>query len=108
MFKKKENNTLEILLKVFLAVGILAGIAVIAKILYDKYQEKLDILNDEGFDCNFECLDNDDLDCDCDTCIYNKSCTEAAAEDAVEAVEEAVEEAAEAVEEAAEAIADAE
>ena len=34
MFKKREENkTLEILLKVFLAVGIVAGICVIAKVL---------------------------------------------------------------------------
>ena len=48
MFKKKEENkTLDILLKVFLAVGIVAGICVIAKILYDKYKQKLCLLCDD-------------------------------------------------------------
>lgn len=102
MFKKKEENkTLEILLKVFLAVGIVAGICVIAKILYDKYRSKLAAIEDDGFDCNFECLDDDTLDGDCDTCIYNGECN--AAEEAADAVEEAVEDVVEAVEEAAEA-----
>lgn len=67
---RKENRTLEILLKVFLAVGIIAGICVIVKILYDKYREKLCSLCDYDTDCDFECLENDDLDCDCDNCKY--------------------------------------
>lgn len=71
MFKKKEENkTLDILLKVFLAVGIVAGICVIAKVLYDKYKQKLCLLCDDDCDCNFECLDNDGIDCDCDNCEY--------------------------------------
>ncbi len=85
MFKKREENkTLEILLKVFLAVGIVAGICVIAKVLYDKYKQKLCLLCDDDCDCNFECLDNDGLDCDCDNCEYANSETEEAGE-AVEA-----------------------
>ena len=85
MFKKREENkTLEILLKVFLAVGIVAGICVIAKGLYDKYKQKLCLLCDDDCDCNFECLDNDGLDCDCDNCEYANSETEEAGE-AVEA-----------------------
>ncbi len=73
--KKEENKTLEILLKVFLAVGIVAGICVIAKVLYDRYKQKLSLLSDDG-DCDFECLDDDALDCDCDTCEYAKGSEE--------------------------------
>lgn len=79
MFKKKEENkTLDILLKVFLAVGIVAGICVIAKILYDKYKQKLCLLCDD--DCDFECLDNDGIDCDCDNCEYAGGADEEAPE----------------------------
>lgn len=67
MFKKKEENkTLDILLKVFLAVGIVAGICVIAKILYDKYKQKLCLLCDD--------------DCDCDNCEYAGGADEEAPE----------------------------
>lgn len=94
MFKKKEENkTLDILLKVFLAVGIVAGICVIAKILYDKYKQKLCLLCDDDCDCNFECLDNDGIDCDCDNCEYaggaDKEEEEAETEEAPEAETEA-------------------
>lgn len=74
--KKNENRTLEILLKVFLAVGIVAGICIIVKIVYDKYKEKLELLCDDDFDCNFECLENDDAECDCDNCEYAEKCDE--------------------------------
>ena len=67
--KKSENKTLDILLKVFLIVGIVAGICVIAKVLFDKYKQKLSLLCDDD-DCDFECLENDDMDCDCDNCEY--------------------------------------
>ena len=67
---KKENKTLEILLKVFLAVGIVAGICIIVKILYDKYKKKFDSLCDDEYDCNLECLEDDGLACDCDNCQY--------------------------------------
>ena len=81
MFKKKEENkTLDNLLKVFLAVGIVAGICVIAKILYDKYKQKLCLLCDDDCDCNFECLDNDGIDCDCDNCEYAGGADEKAPE----------------------------
>lgn len=88
MFKKKEENkTLDILLKVFLAVGIVAGICVIAKVLYDKYKQKLCLLCDDDCDCNFECLDNDGIDCDCDNCEYADKNEET--DEAPEAVAEA-------------------
>lgn len=35
--RKKENKCLEVLLKIFLIVGIIAGLCIIAKILYDKF-----------------------------------------------------------------------
>ncbi len=71
MFKKNdENRTLDILLKIFLAVGIIAGICVVLKIVYDKRKNKMNRLCDDDFDCNFECLENDGLDCDCDNCEY--------------------------------------
>ena len=87
MFKRKEENrTLEILLKVFLAVGIVAGICVIAKILYDRYKKNLCTLCDDDFDCNFECLENDGLNCDSDNCEYANSNVEAPSiEEVVEA-----------------------
>jgi len=72
-FKKepeKSNKTAEVLLKVFLVVGIVAGICVIAKVLYDKYKDRLccacdcdcddDLFDDCDCDCECEC------DCDCD------------------------------------------
>ncbi len=72
MNERKENKTLDILLKVFLAVGIVAGIAVTLKIVYDRYKKKMAELDDD-FDCNFECLENDGLDCDCDSCEFAHS-----------------------------------
>ncbi len=84
--ENNKNKTLDILLKVFLAVGIVAGLCVIAKILYDKYRKNLCSLCDEDCDCDFECLENDELDCDCDNCQYLRK-----TEEVVEAVEEAVE-----------------
>lgn len=98
MFRKKEDRTIEILVKVFLVVGILAGLAVLANYLYKKYKEKLEILDDEGFDCDFECFDIDGHDGDCDHCEFNHSCasddkTEETAEE--EPAEETAEEAAE-------------
>ena len=84
---KKENKSLEILLKAFLVVGIVAGVCVIVKILYDKYQNKLNSLCEDECDCNFECLEEDGLDCDCENCQYVQT------EDKVEdVVEETVEE----------------
>lgn len=87
MFKKNENKTLDILLKVFLIVGIVAGICVIAKICYDKYKKKLCSLCEDECDCNFECLDNEGLDCDCDNCVYANGGAEEAEE--LEALAEA-------------------
>lgn len=86
----KKNKTLDILLKVFLAVGIVLGICVIVKILYDKYRRNLCSLCDEDCDCNFECLENDELDCDCDNCQYLR-CADEIIEDAEEVIEDAVE-----------------
>ena len=101
MFGKKEDNrTLEILLKIFLAVGIVAGICVIAKILYDKYKEKLQVISDEGFDCDFECLDIDGHDGNCDNCEFNHSNDGDDRASAKEAVDQAVENASEALEKA--------
>lgn len=68
---KKDNETLDLILKLLVFAGLVAAFAVAIKILYDKYKEKVALSVDEDFDCNFECLDNDDLDCDCDNCIYN-------------------------------------
>ena len=88
--ENKKNKTLDILLKVFLAVGIVAGICVIAKILYDKYRRNLCTLCDEDCDCDCDCDENDELDCDCDNCQYLKKDEEEVVE---EAAEEVVEEA---------------
>ncbi len=90
---RKENKTLELLLKIFLAVGIVAGICVIAKIVYDKYKQRLCLICDDDYDCDFECLENDALDCDCENCEYVKhDCDcDCDCDDVVEAVEEAVE-----------------
>ena len=93
----EKNRTLDILLKIFLIVGIVAGITAIAKIIYDKYKDRLSLLYDDDADCDFECLENDSLDCDCDNCEYNKSncfeaevaCEEKTANDNVETAETA-------------------
>ena len=70
--RKSENRTLEVLLKIFLVIGIIAGICFVAKILLDKFKKKSDLIDDDDdFTCDFECLENDDLDGDCSTCIYN-------------------------------------
>lgn len=83
----KKNKTLDILLKIFLAVGIVAGICIIVKLVYDKYKKNLSTLCDDDYDCNFECLENDEVDCDCDNCQYaNKA---ESIEDVVEAEIEA-------------------
>lgn len=70
---KETNKTLSILLKVFLVVGIVAGLCVIAKLVYDKYKKNLKSLCEDDCDCDFECLENDELDCDCENCQYIKS-----------------------------------
>lgn len=70
IMENNKNKTLDILLKVFLAVGIVAGICVIMKIVYDKYKKNLELLCDDDCDCDFQCLENDELDCDCDNCQY--------------------------------------
>ena len=89
---KRENKTLEVLMKIFLIVGIVAGICVIAKIVYDKYRKKLCLICDDDYDCDFECLENDGLDCDCDNCEYVKgSCDCDCADDAEDVIEEVVE-----------------
>ena len=87
----KKNKTLDILLKVFLAVGIVAGICIIVKIVYDKYRKNLCSLCDEDCDCNFECLENDELDCDCDNCQYLRCADDETDEVEIEEAEEAVE-----------------
>lgn len=81
---ENKNKTLDTLLKIFLAVGIVAGVCVIVKILYDKYRNNMCCLCEDDCDCDFECLENDELDCDCDNCQYAKK-----AEEVVEAEAEA-------------------
>ncbi len=71
--ENSENKTIKILLKVLIIVGIVAAAATLAKILYDKYKERLSLLYDDDADCNFECLENEGLDCDCDSCQFNKT-----------------------------------
>ena len=71
-FKKepeKNNKTAEVLLKVFLVVGIVAGICVIAKVLYDKYKDRLccECDCDELCDCE-ECEEFEELAFDCPYC----------------------------------------
>ena len=90
-FKKPEpepeHKGLKILLKVFLILGSVASLCVIAKILYDKYKAAFCV----------ECGDEED---DLDDLFEDE-------EAEVETVEEAVEDAAETVADAAEAVADA-
>lgn len=86
---KDENKVLNTLLKVFLVVGIVAGICIIAKILFDKYKKKMDLLCDEDCDCDFECLENDDLDCDCENCQYMMDTADESVDEVVEAEVEA-------------------
>ncbi len=55
IFKKEEepakNKTLEVLLKIFLIVGTIAGVCVILKFAYDKYKKNLSCIG---------CCDDDD------------------------------------------------
>lgn len=81
---KQENKALKVLLWVFLVVGIVAGVAVIAKVLFDKYKKDMDCFEDD--DC---CLDDllddcDDCDCECDC-----ECTEEDAPCTCECTDEA-------------------
>lgn len=64
--KKKENKCVEVLLKIFLVVGIVAGLCIIAKIIYDKFVrnrlcycdgDDYDYLDDEC--CCDDCCDDD-------------------------------------------------
>jgi len=70
---KEENKALKVVLWVFLIVGIVAGLAVIAKVLYDKYKKDMDCFDED--DC---CLD--DLLDDCDDCACECECIESAEE----------------------------
>ena len=69
-----ENKTLKTLLKIFLAIGIIIGLCIIVKMIYNRYKKNLRTICEDDCDCDFECLENDELDCDCDNCQYlNKS-----------------------------------
>lgn len=85
MFKKeepKENKTLQVLLKVFLIVGIVAGVCVILKFLFDKYRKDLSCICDDDFDCD-DLFEDDDSDCGC----IGDECEAAPAEEADKADE---------------------
>ena len=77
MFKKEpeKNKALDTLLKIFLVVGIVAGICVILKIVYEKYKQ------------NMCCLCGDD--CDCDDFIDECCCDDCCGDDEAEAEDEA-------------------
>ncbi len=72
LFRKpeEENKTLKILLKIFLIVGIIVGLCVIAKIVYDKCKKSLNCFEEDD-DCCF-----DDLLDDCDECDCVCECTD--------------------------------
>ena len=101
-FKKPEpepeHKGLKILLKVFLILGSVASLCVIAKVLYDKYKATFCV------DCGDDEEDLDDLFEDEEAEVET---VEEAAEEAVETVADAVEDAAEAVADAVEEVADA-
>ena len=68
--KRNENRVLEILLKVFLVIGIVAGLCVIAKIIYDKSRPQQYVLLRSrrlDFDDDLCCCCDDDS-CDEDVC----------------------------------------
>ncbi|MDD6799387.1 MAG: hypothetical protein PUE85_03055 [Firmicutes bacterium] len=69
MFKKEpeKNKGLEILLKIFLVVGIIAGAAVILKLAYEKYRKSVCCL------CGDDCCCCDDDDC-CDDLLDECEC----------------------------------
>lgn len=69
---KQENKALKVVLWVFLVVGIVAGLAVIAKVLYDKYKKDMDCFDDE---CCLDDLLDDCDDCECE-CVCDCECTE--------------------------------
>ena len=68
-----SSKTWSIVLKVLLVLGIIAGLCVIGKLIYDKYKKSMRSLCEDDCDCDFECLENDELDCDCDNCQYVKT-----------------------------------
>lgn len=69
--KKKENKCLEVLLKIFLVIGIAAGVCVILKIVYDKFfRNNVSFYDDDDYDfCDDDCCCGDD-DCCCDDDAY--------------------------------------
>ena len=97
LFKKEpeKKNPLEILLKIFLIVGTLAGICVILKYAYDKYKnsgcclcgdddddlESLDDILDECECCCDDCQDCDTCEKTCEDCAEEKSAAEDTAAD---------------------------
>lgn len=102
-FKKPEpepeHKGLKILLKVFLILGSVASLCVIAKVLYDKYKATFCV------DCG---TDEDDLDDLFEDEEAEVETVEEAVEDAAETVADAVEDAAEAVADVVEEVTDAE
>ena len=67
---RNENRVLEILLKVFLVIGIVAGLCVIAKIIYDKFvRNNMCYCEADDFDFDDDlCCCCDDDSCDEDVC----------------------------------------
>ena len=63
----QKNRTLEILLKIFLIIGIIAGVCVILKFVYEKcLRSRFCFCGDDEYDDDDYCGD-DDCDC-CDDC----------------------------------------
>ena len=96
---QKKTSAWEVILKVFLVVGIVAGVCVVLKIVYDKYKNHLsclccgddDLLDEDILDECYCCCDDEDCLCDCDVdfeddcCCDGECCCEA--EEEIEAVD---------------------
>ncbi len=78
--RRSENRFLEVLLKIFLVIGIVAGLCIILKFIYDKFfrdnfcycegDDDYDYYNDDGGSCS-ECTFDDEDTADSNTTETN-------------------------------------